>query len=69
MHLNGCTNLKSITIPKGVKTIQEFAFLESGLTNINVIGYDEVPDCWEEKWNLIDLTNNSYCNVTWNNDK
>ena len=66
MHLSGCKNLKEITIPQSVTTIKEFAFLDSGLKNINVIGYTETPNDWEEKWNLIDSKSNSFCSVTWN---
>ena len=66
MHLNGCTNLKSITIPNNVTIIKDFAFLESGLTNINVIGYNEAPEGWEEKWNILNISSDTYCDIIWN---
>ena len=66
MHLSGCTSLNSITIPHSIATIKKYAFFKSGLTNINVCGYSETPEEWEEGWNVIDASNNIICNVTWN---
>ena len=41
----GCTSLQSIVIPKSVKTIDESAFLQSGLLQVNLhVGIEELKD-------------------------
>jgi hypothetical protein len=41
----GCTSLQSIVIPKSVKTIDESAFLQSGLLQVNLyVGIEKLKD-------------------------